>query len=243
MTRVLEALDRHRERNFITGTISNDDWERWKLYSKLVRFEVSKPTIVTHHCFSKIIFPTTAIFSFSSESLTGGLAESSLVGSEGFVGFWKLATNPQSAMAVMLQTSGFGIVVPVEFINREVLSSSHFRLSILNYANSLVRYATQTCFCYRYHSIDQQVVKSILLTLRRTGGSRINMTHQTLATILGLRREAVSLAIRNLCEKNLMEQKRGYTTVLNLTGLEAQACECYEEICGFLGHATRPTSH
>jgi hypothetical protein len=223
--------------------ISDDDWEIWKLHSRLVRFEVSKPTIVTLHYFSKIIFPTTAIFSFSSESLTGGLAESSLVGSEGFVGFWKLATNRQSAMAVMLQTSGFGIVVPVEFINREVLSSSHFRLSILNYASSLVRYATQTCFCYRYHSIEQQVVKSILLTLRRTGGSRVNMTHQTLATILGLRREAVSLAIRNLCEMNLMEQKRGYTTVLDLAGLEAQACECYEEICSVLGYATPHTSH
>lgn len=237
MAVVSEALNRHKLINAITRRVGVEDWALWQPHSKLVRFEAARPGPLSKHYATRLIFPTTAIFSISSESRTGSLAESSLAGNEGVVGLWMLARKPHSATRFTLQTAGFGIVVSADLLNQQIGSSADFRVAILNYASAMVRYATQTCFCYRYHSIEEQITKTLLLTLRRTGQPEIETTHQALGAILGIRREAVSAAIRGLHELGLVKQQRGRIVVLRVKELEAESCECYPAICDMLGYS------
>jgi Crp-like helix-turn-helix domain len=232
-----EALHRHRSINAITRRISGDDWSKWALHSSLVRFEAKKSDVEHPLCRNRVIFPTTSVFSLSSESRAGGLAESTLIGNEGLVGLDDLTRTPKLAMKRTLQTGGFGIVVSAEFIQRELDVSSSFRRCILDYSSAIVRYASQTCFCYRHHSLEQQVVKMILLTLRRTGSDKIDITHERIGLILGIRREAVSTAIGHLSDRKLVEQSRSRITVPDVIRLEGEACECYNAICKFLGYS------
>jgi CRP-like cAMP-binding protein len=230
-----EPLGRHRTINAITRGVHEHDWPRWQPHAKLVHFAGGEPDTVARDHAGQLIFPTSAIFSLSSESLSGGLAESSLVGNEGVVGVWMLAPRPQASTGFVLQTPGFGIVVGAEFLTREFALSQDFRLAILGHASAMLRYATQTCFCYRYHTIEQQVTKTILLTLRRTGRRELEMTHQMIATILGLRREAVSIAIKRLQELGMIEQQRSRIAVSRPAALETLACECYDLLRSHLG--------
>lgn len=184
-----------------------------------------------------LIFPTTAIFSYSSASPTGGLAESTLVGNEGIVGLWLLSPKTISTVTSSLQTPGFGIVIAADFLHRAISFSPEFRLTLLNYANASVWYATQTCFCYRHHTIEQQVTKTVLLTLLRTGRNEVQMSHQMIAGILGIRREGVSMALRHLQTLNLIEQKRSCIVVLQPVALATKACECYPLIRSQLGYS------
>jgi hypothetical protein len=184
-----------------------------------------------------LIFPTTAIFSCSSASLTGGLAESTLVGNEGIVGLWLLSPKTISTVSSGLQTPGFGIVITADFLHREISLSSEFRQTLLNHANASVWYATQTCFCYRHHTIEQQVSKTILLTLLRTGRDEVQMSHQMIGGVLGIRREGVSTALNHLQRLNLIEQKRGCIVVPKPTALATEACECYPLIRAQLGYS------
>ena len=237
VTQSVEALNRHRSINAITRRISVDDWSKWEPLSSLIRFESKRSEAIPHLYVNRIIFPTTSIFSLSSESRSGGLAESTLIGSEGLVGLDGLTRTSKVAMKYTLQTAGFGIVVSADFIQRELEVSSSFRRCILDYSSAIVRYASQTCFCYRHHSVEQQVVKMILLTLRRTGSDKIDITHERVGLILGIRREAVSTAIGHLSDRKLVEQSRSRITVPDVIRLEGEACECYNAICKFLGYS------
>ena len=76
----------------------------------------------------------------------------------------------------------------------------------------------------------------ILLTLRRTGTDEIDMTHERIGLILGIRREAVSTAIGHLSDRKLVQQSRSRITVLDAIKLESEACECYNAICRILGY-------
>jgi CRP-like cAMP-binding protein len=107
---------------------------------------------------------------------------------------------------------------------------------LLNYAAASVMYAHQTCLCYRYHSLEQQVIKIILLTLLRTGRSDIEFTHQGIATILGVRREGISTALQQLQDLGLIDKSRGLIQVLQKKALEAHACECYALLRHSLGY-------
>lgn len=234
-----EPLDRHRKINAVTGSISQDDWTRWQPHSSLILFKDTQRDLFHRRYSRHIIFPTTSIFSVSSDSRSGGLAESSLTGNEGLVGLCKLTNRSALAMNFTLQTSGFGIVISTDFLRREIEVSSSFRKCVLDYSSAIVRYATQTCFCYRYHSIEQQIIKMILLTLRRTGGYEIPMTHERIGAILGIRREAASTAIGHLSQMSLVHQSRSLLIVPEFSRLETHACECYSAICRILGYSSR----
>lgn len=239
MPRSVDSLNRHRALNAVTKQILTDDWPTWESHSSLIRFDARKFDLPQRLSSTHIIFPTTSIFSLSSDSPSGVLAESSLIGNEGLVGLHQLSNSPPQAMSLTLQTAGFGIAVLVDFLQREIEVSPAFRRCVLSYSNALVRYATQTCFCYRDHSIEQQIVKMILLTRRRTGSDEILMTHERIGSILGIRREAASTALGHLSRLKLVQQNRGRLVLSNIAGLESQTCECYSAICKILGYSNR----
>lgn len=150
MEKNLVALNRHKTGNAITRAVNSTNWLGWLPHASLVQFKHRGSAIMAAAQSPGLIFPTTAIFSYSSASLTGGLAESTLVGNEGIVGLWLLSPKTISTVTSSLQTPGFGIVIAADFLHREISLSPEFRLTLLNYANASVWYATQTCFCYRH---------------------------------------------------------------------------------------------
>ena len=48
--------------------------------------------------------------------------------------------------------------------------------------------------------------------------------------MLGYQRAGVSIAMHSLVKAGLIEHKRGTVTIVNRSGLELAACECYREM-------------
>lgn len=53
------------------------------------------------------------------------------------------------------------------------------------------------------------------------------MTHELIATMLGVRRQGVTEAAKKLQERNIITYSRGRITVLDRAALEGCAFECY----------------
>jgi CRP-like cAMP-binding protein len=85
----------------------------------------------------------------------------------------------------------------------------------------------QTAVCNRHHTLDQQLCRWLLLTLDRLPSNEIIMTQVLIANMLGVRREGVTEAARNLQEAGLIRYRRGRIVVLDRPGIEARTCECY----------------
>jgi CRP-like cAMP-binding protein len=85
----------------------------------------------------------------------------------------------------------------------------------------------QTAVCNRHHCVDQQLCRWLLLSLDRLESNEIAMTHEVIADHHGIRRESVTSAAHKLQQAGLIRYGRGHISVLNRSGLEARACECY----------------
>ena len=85
----------------------------------------------------------------------------------------------------------------------------------------------QVAVCNRHHSIDQQLCRCLLIHLDRLGGNEIAMTHELIASMLGVRREGVTETAIKLQAAGLIRYARGRIAVLDRPGLEKRACECY----------------
>jgi Crp-like helix-turn-helix protein len=60
-------------------------------------------------------------------------------------------------------------------------------------------------------------------------GSHLTMTHELIANLLGVRREGVTEAAQRL-QHGLLRYRRGHIEVVDRSGLQARACECYSVV-------------
>lgn len=234
-----KALDLHKSINGITALVSDLDWPGWRAHASVNYFSEVAPNLLAVDNRNRLIFPTTSIFSLVGDSLTGSHAESNLVGCEGVLGHWLLGPEPHHPTQFFLQTAGFGIVVSADFLRRRFEESSEFRLAILNHLTAMVRFATQTCVCYRFHTIKQQIAKMLLQTLRRTGGNIVKTSHETIGKTLGVRRESVTDALTYFEQLGLITKGRRLIVVTCPDELGYQACECYHLQVRYLDYTSR----
>jgi len=85
----------------------------------------------------------------------------------------------------------------------------------------------QTAVRNRHHSLEQQLCRWLLLTLDRLPSNELVMTQELVASMLGVRREGITVAAGDLQRAGYISYRRGHIAVLNRAGLEANACECY----------------
>jgi CRP-like cAMP-binding protein len=81
--------------------------------------------------------------------------------------------------------------------------------------------------CHRFHAVAPRLARWLLMSQDRAHGNRFEMTHEFLASMLGVRRSGVTLAAGVLQRGGLIRYTRGELTVLDRQGMETAACSCY----------------
>ena len=102
-----------------------------------------------------------------------------------------------------------------------------FQRVLLRYTQALMTQMAQTAVCNRHHSVEQQLCRWLLLTLDRLPSNELVMTQELVASMLGVRREGITEAAGNLQRSGFISYRRGHMAVLDRSGLETSACECY----------------
>jgi len=172
-------------------------------------------------------FPATCIVSHVYLLRDGSSAEFAVVGNEGVVGTAIFMGGDTTPSRAVVRGSGHGYRLEAWRIKREFdLGGPVLRL-LLRYTQALMTQMTQTAVCNRHHSVEQQLCRTLLLSLDRSSGNALTLTQELIASLLGVRREGVTEAAGNLQRSGLIRYSRGHIDVLDRPGLERAVCECY----------------
>jgi CRP-like cAMP-binding protein len=106
---------------------------------------------------------------------------------------------------------------------------------LLRYTQALVTQMAQTAACNRHHSVEQQLCRWLLLTLDRLTSNELIMTQDLVASALGVRRESITEVAGKLQRAGIISYRRGHIAVLERSGLETRACECYAVVKNEVG--------
>ncbi len=175
-------------------------------------------------------FPTTSIVSLHYVMESGSSSESAGVGNEGVVGialFMGGDTTPNSAV---VQTAGHAYRLEGRLLKQEFARAGLVQRLLLRYTQALITQVSQTAACNRLHSVEQRLCRWLLLTLDRVPARELVMTQELVAGMLGVRRESITEAAGKLQHAGLIRYRRGHIAVLERSGLETRACECYAVI-------------
>lgn len=178
-------------------------------------------------------FPTTALVCLLHVLRDGATTEVSVIGCEGMVGVTLLMGDGMSSSRIVVQAAGTAIRLPAAALQRHAQQPGGVAMQLmLRYAQALIAQLSQTAACNRYHSIEQQLCRWMLLSVDRLGGLELAMTQEVIAGMLGVRREGVAVAAARLQRAGIIRYSRGRISVLDRDALERRSCECYRAVTG-----------
>jgi CRP-like cAMP-binding protein len=122
-----------------------------------------------------------------------------------------------------------GTALRMEFRTFEKLfnSDGFLRRGVMNYAQYQSLMLSQVAGCNRLHDVEARLARWLLMIQDRTATTLMKLTQEFLGQMIGSQRTTVSAVAGALQARGLIEYSRGNVKVLDRTGLENTACECY----------------
>jgi CRP-like cAMP-binding protein len=172
----------------------------------------------------------TGVISLVTVFEDGTTVEMATVGREGLVGVGTLLGGDTALGCYVVQVPGSALAVEASRFRSALLESRKLRLACQAFAQAFCAQLLQNVACNATHTVERRCVRRLLMSHDRSDGDTFALTQELLAEMLGVRRSTVTLIDRALQKAGLIEYHRGAITVLDRSGLEAAACECYRVI-------------
>jgi CRP-like cAMP-binding protein len=176
-----------------------------------------------------VYFPLNAVISLVHHLDTGSTVEVALVGNEGLVGVELLLGEQLCSIAAVAQIAGEVLRMTNASFLRTCEETGALKTLVLSYIASLLLQISHTAVCNSMHSVEQRLCRWLLMCLDRCGRSDLPLTQQFISTMLGDRRETITVAEGKLQTAGLIRYSRGHLSVLDRAGIELRACQCYVE--------------
>ncbi len=172
-------------------------------------------------------FRTTSVISLHYVMESGASAETAAVGLEGMIGVSLSMGGETTPSSAVVQIAGEAYRIDAAVLQAEFRRAGAMQRLLLRYVQALISQTAQTAVCNRHHSVEQQLCRWLLFTLDRAPRGEMVVTQELIAAVLGVRRESVTEAAGALQRAGLIRSRRGHIAVLERSGLERVACECY----------------
>jgi len=177
-------------------------------------------------------FPCGAsLVSYLVASEDGRDVETILVGREGAVGGIVSLGYLPAYTRMTVKFGGPFVRLPIARLDEAKTTSPSLRNVFARYADCLLAQMFQSTACNAAHSIEQRTEKWIISAMERTNGDNVvPLTHEQLATLLGVGRSYASRVIQIFKSEGVLETRRGSILVRNREALQKRACLCNENV-------------
>ena len=238
-TKGIEAIAKGRDlrgaapaprQNHLLGALNEEDYSRIIRHLEFVQLPCGKVLGEAGSVPEYVYVPTAGIVSMLYEMKNGTSVEAAIAGHDGVVGVTVYMGGGATTSRAVVRNSGHGYRMRAELLKREFEESPTLRQPLLRYAQALLIQMAQSGICHGHHQLIEQFCRLLLSSLDRLSGSDVALTQDTIANLLGVRREGITAAAGKLQAAGLIQYRRGRITVLDRPALESRVCECYATV-------------
>jgi CRP-like cAMP-binding protein len=175
------------------------------------------------HCY----FPVNCLLSLVTRLEDGSAVESGTIGREGMSGVPVLLDAERTPMPTFTQVPGEALRVSARLVKDLYDRGGEFKRVLNRYMHTVIVTGSHATACNALHRLEQRFCKWLLVSSDGVGSDEVNLTHEFLSVMLGVRRAGVTEAAIRLQEQGLINYARGRVRIEDRAALEATACECY----------------
>jgi CRP-like cAMP-binding protein len=213
--------------NAILALLSERERDAVRASGQLVDFHLRKSVYQPEETIESAYFPIDCVLSVVNRMEDGSLIEVGTIGREGTTAIPLIMGANTTANESFCQVEGRAWEVPASVFVALLEESRDFRVAMNRYLQAYVNMLGQMAACNGLHSVLERCARWLLMTQDRVARDEFPMTHEFLAAMLGSRRSGVTVGAATLQGAGYIQYTHGRMTILNRSGLEATACECY----------------
>lgn len=225
--------------NRILSSLPHEDLKRVLPQLTPVRLERGEVVYITGDRIRDCYFLNRGLLSLLSATETGSTVEVAMVGNEGIVGLPVILKNRIFPYEVTVQIETEALRISAEDLQAEFNRGEALQDLMLRYLNVLIAEISQSSLCHRFHTLEESLSRWLLMAQDRLNTDSLNLTQEIISHALGVPRTGVTMAAGTLQRAGLIRYSRGKIVVLDRSGLEANACECFRIIHDELNHFLR----
>jgi CRP-like cAMP-binding protein len=167
----------------------------------------------------QVFFPSSGIASVIVKGTNVGDIEGGLIGREGVTGLSVLLGADHSQHEVVIQMAGEGHCVSAAVFADALSKSRTLDLACRRYAHAFLVQTSYTALANGRNNIEERLARWLLMSQDRMKSDELELTHDFLAVMLGVRRAGVTLALGILHRAGLIGRRRGKIDILDREGL------------------------
>jgi len=226
-----------RPYNYLLQALPTAEFEL--LRPHLATVELTKDTVLIEAGapVGEVYLPHSGVVSMIVRFAEGETVEVAKIGRDSIVGSTAaLHDGPSLADAVAI-IPGIASVLAIDRLHAVMEASNPLRHLLVRHQQALSVQAQQAATCHASHTVESRLARWLLHTRELCDGEPLPLTQVSLAQLLGVRRNAVSIVAHAFQDAGLIRYSRGNIEIIDLEGLRKAACECYAAVntlCGRL---------
>jgi CRP-like cAMP-binding protein len=217
-----------RIQNEILAALPENEYERIRPFLHLEEWASGKSLYNTGQKISHVYFINTGMASLVSLTDDGSSIEVGVIGPEGMVGISAILGRDRMPHSAIVQLPGQALKMQLTALNNETSRPGKLQSLLMRHMYLLHFQVARSVLCNRFHHVESRLCRWLLMSRERIDSDEVPLTQEFVSTMLGVARPIVSLTARTLQAAGLIEYKMGHITILDLEGLKAAACDCYE---------------
>lgn len=216
-------------RNRILARLPGEELERLRAHFEIVSLSHGDHVIVPDVPIRDVYFPLNCLLSLVTLMSDGACVESGTIGREGMSGIPVILNAAQTTMPTFAQIPGEAVRVKAEIFKAEYERGGALHFLMNRYMHTVVVTGSQSTACNALHQAEGRFCRWLLMSADGVGSNELNLTHEFLGVMLGVRRATVSEIAAKFQNEGVIAYKRGRLQILSRERLEHFACECYQK--------------
>lgn len=225
------ALDSiSRSQNGFLSALTADDLELLRPHLRSADLAQDFVLAAAGETLTRAYFPHRGVISLVVNLAKGDHVQVAMIGRDSMLGSFAALGDATALNSAVVLVPGVASTIDVDRLRAASDQSPTLRALLVRHGLAVYAQIQQTAGCNASHPVESRLARCLLQTHDLSCGCKFVLTQESMAQMIGARRNSVSLVASTLQQANFIHYSRGHIEITNLEGLTRTACECYGSV-------------
>ena len=219
-----------RSPNGFLSSLSAADFELVRPHLRTADLAPEMVLVEVGETLKRAYLPHKGVISLVVKLARGEHVQVAMIGRDSIYGSFLGLGDPTALNSAVVLVPGTASTLDLDRLRAAAEQSTTFRATLMRHGLSVYAQIQQTAGCNAAHTVESRLARCLLQTRDLSGSDKLVLTQESMAQMIGARRNSVSLVANTLQQANFIRYSRGHIEITDLEGLSNTSCECYATV-------------
>lgn len=232
-----------RSPNGFLSSLAADDFELIRPYLRTTDLNQDMVLVEVDETLKRAYLPHRGVISLVVNLARGERVQIAMVGRDSIFDAFSALGDAVALNSAVVLVPGAASTIDIDQLRIAADQSTTLRAALVRHGLAVYAQIQQTAGCNASHTVESRLARCLLHTRDLSGSDKLILTQESMAQMIGARRNSVSLVANTLQQANFIHYSRGHIEITNLDGLTKTSCECYATVKAQYTRLLHPRIH